>query len=150
MWCEELTHWKRPWYWKRLKVGREGDDREWDSWMASPTQWTWVWMNFGSWWWTGKPGLLQSMGLQRIRHDWVIELNWLPHLYWPIFIYMFFYILPISKRYQKRILKIKIKTTVLLMRFSRQEYWSGLPFPFLVDHILSELSTMTRPSWVAL
>ena len=59
-WCEELTHLKRPWCWERLKVGGEGDDgwmrRGWDSWMASPTQWTWVWMNCGSWWWTGKPG----------------------------------------------------------------------------------------------
>ena len=53
-WCEELTHWKRPWCWERLKAGGEGEDREWDSWMASPTQWTWVWVNSGSWRWTGK------------------------------------------------------------------------------------------------
>ena len=50
-WCEELTHWKRPWCWERLKAGGEGDDRGWDGWMASPTQWTWVWVNSGSWWW---------------------------------------------------------------------------------------------------
>ena len=50
--------------------------RGWDGWMASPTQWTWVWVSSGSWWWTGKPGMLQSMGLQRVRHDWVTELNW--------------------------------------------------------------------------
>ena len=68
-WCEELTHWKRPWCWERLKAGGEGDDRGWDGWMASPTWWTWVWASFGSWWWTGKPGVLQSMGLQRVRHD---------------------------------------------------------------------------------
>ena len=55
-WCEELTHWKRPWCWESLKTGREGDDRGWDGWMASPTQWTWVWVNSGSWWWTGRPG----------------------------------------------------------------------------------------------
>ena len=55
-WCEELTHLKRPWCWERLREGGEGDDRGWDSWMASPTQWTWVWVNCGSWWWTGKPG----------------------------------------------------------------------------------------------
>ena len=61
-WCEELTHWKRPWCWERLKVGGEGDDRGWDGWMASPTWWTWVWISFESWWWTGKPGMLQSMG----------------------------------------------------------------------------------------
>ena len=44
-WCEELTHWKRPWCWERLGAGREGDDRGWDGWMASPTRWTWVWGN---------------------------------------------------------------------------------------------------------
>ena len=48
-------HWKRPWSWERLRVGGEGDDRGWDGWMASPTQWTWVWVNSGNWWWTGKP-----------------------------------------------------------------------------------------------
>ena len=69
-WCEELTHLKRPWCWDRLKVG-EGDDRGWDGWMASQTQWTSVWVSSGSWWWTGKPGVLQSMGLQRVGHDWV-------------------------------------------------------------------------------
>ena len=63
-WCEELTHWKRPWCWERLKVGGEGDDRGWDGWMASPTQGTWVWVNSGRWWWTGRPGVLQSMGSQ--------------------------------------------------------------------------------------
>ena len=57
-WCEELTHLKRPRCWERLKAGGEGDDRGWDGWMASPTQWTWVWVNSGSWWWTGRPGVL--------------------------------------------------------------------------------------------
>ena len=75
-WCKELTHWKRPWGWERLKVGGEGDKRGWDGWMASPTRWTWVLVASGSWWWTGKPGVLQSMGLQRVRHNWVAELNW--------------------------------------------------------------------------
>ena len=60
----ELTHWKRPWCWERLKAGGEGDDRGWDGWMASPTQWTWVWASSRSWWWTAKPGMLQSIGLQ--------------------------------------------------------------------------------------
>ena len=63
-WCKELTYWKRPWCWERLKVGGEGEDRGWDGWMASLTQWTWVWVNAGSWWWGGKPGVLQSMALQ--------------------------------------------------------------------------------------
>ena len=62
-WCEELTHWKRPWCWERLKAGGEGDDRGWGGWMASPTRWTWVWASSRSRWWTGKPGVLQSMGL---------------------------------------------------------------------------------------
>ena len=75
-WCEELTPWKRPWCWERLKAGREGHDRGWDGWMASLTQWTWVWASSGSWWQTGKLGMLQSMGLQIVGHDWASELNW--------------------------------------------------------------------------
>ena len=74
-WWEELTHWKRPCCWERLRAGREGGDRGWDGWMASPKQWTRVWVNSGSWWRTGKPGMLKSMGSQRVRHDWVTELN---------------------------------------------------------------------------
>ena len=74
-WCKELTHLKRPWCWEKLKAGGEGDDRGWDSWMASLTLWTWVWINSGSWWWTGRPGVVQSVGSQRVRHDWVTELN---------------------------------------------------------------------------
>ena len=74
-WCKGLTHWKRPWSWERLKSGGEGDDRGWDGWMASLSRWTWVWESSGSWWWTGKPGVLQSMGLQRVRHDCVTELT---------------------------------------------------------------------------
>ena len=73
-WCKELTHWKKPWCWDRLKAGEE-DDRGWDGWMASPTLWTWVWVNSMSWWWTGRPGVLQSMGLQRVGHDWATELR---------------------------------------------------------------------------
>ena len=72
-WCEEPTLWKRPWCWERLKAGGEGNDRGWDGWMASPTQWTWVRVNSRSWWWTGKPGVLQSMGSQRVGHDWATE-----------------------------------------------------------------------------
>ena len=74
--CKRLTHLKRPWCCERLKAGGEGDDRGWDGWMASPTRWTWVWVSSGSWWWTRKPGMLQSMELQRIRHAWGTELNW--------------------------------------------------------------------------
>ena len=76
-WCEELTHLKRPWCWERLKTGGVGDDRGWDGWMASPTQWTCVWVNSRSWWWIGRPGVLQFMGSQRAGHNWVTELNWI-------------------------------------------------------------------------
>ena len=75
--CEELTHWKRLWRWEGLGAGGEGDDRGWDGWMASLTPWTWVWVNSGSWWWTGRPGVLRFMGSQRVGHDWATELNWL-------------------------------------------------------------------------
>ena len=68
---------EKTWCWERLKAGGEGDDRGWDGWMASPTQWTWVWVDSRIWWWTGRPGMLQSMGLQRVRHDWATELNWI-------------------------------------------------------------------------
>ena len=73
-WCKELNHLKRPWYWERLKAGGKGDDREWDGWMASRSQWTWVWINSWSWWWTGRPGVLHSMGSQRVGQDWATEL----------------------------------------------------------------------------
>ena len=72
---KELTHWKRPWTWERLKAGGERDDRGWDGWMASLTRWTWVWAMSKSWW-TGNPGVLQPMGLQRVVHNWATELNW--------------------------------------------------------------------------
>ena len=68
-WCEELTHWKRPWCWEGLKAGGEGDDRGWDGWMASPIQWTWVWASSRSWWWTGKPGSCKES-------DMTEQLNW--------------------------------------------------------------------------
>ena len=74
-WRGEMTHLKRPWCWERLDAGGEGDDRGWDGWMASLTQWTWVWVNTGCWWWTGRPGVLWFMGSQRVRHDWATELS---------------------------------------------------------------------------
>ena len=72
----ELTHWKRLWCWEGLGAEGKGDDRGWDGWMASPTRRTWVWVNSGSWCWTGRPGVLRFMGLQRVGHDWATELNW--------------------------------------------------------------------------
>ena len=86
-WCEswnsntlatsrkELTHWKRLWCWEGLGAGGKGDDRGWDGWRASLTRWTWVWANSGSWWLTGRPGVLWFMGWQRVGHDWATELN---------------------------------------------------------------------------
>ena len=94
--CKELTHWKRPWCWEGLGAGGEGDDRGWDGWMASPTQWTWVWINSRNWWWTGRPGMLQFMGSQRVGHDWANELNWTDiytythtHIYVCMYIYIY-------------------------------------------------------------
>ena len=77
-WCEELTHWKRPWCWERWRAGGEGDDRGWDGWMVSSTRWTRVWVDYGSWWWTERPGVLRFMGSQ--SRTWLskwTELNWM-------------------------------------------------------------------------
>ena len=81
LWPPDAKSWlngKDPVCWERLRAGGEGDDRGWDGCIASPTQWTWVWVDSGSWWWTGKPGELQFMGLQRVGHNWATELNWKP------------------------------------------------------------------------
>ena len=72
-WCEQPTLWKSPWCWERLRAEGEEGIRGWDGWMASPMQWTWTWANFGRWGGTGRPGMLQSMGSPRVRHDWVTE-----------------------------------------------------------------------------
>ena len=91
-----------------------GDDRGWDGWMASQTQWTWVWVGSRSWWWTGRPSVLQSMGSQRVGHDWVTELNWCCR-----FSHVWLFATPQTVAHQ----------VSQSMEFSRQEYWSGLPFP---------------------
>ena len=77
LWPSDANNWlwKRPWYWERLKAVGEGDEREWNGWMASLAQWTWVWASCRSWWWTGKPGVLQSMGLQRVGQEWATEVK---------------------------------------------------------------------------
>ena len=77
---------KKPWFWERLRKGREGDNRGWDGWMVSSTQWTWVWVGSGSWWWTRRPSMLQFMGSQRVGHDWATELNWISIT--PIYFYL--------------------------------------------------------------
>ena len=91
-WCEELTHLKRPWCWERLRAGEEGDDRRWDGWMASLMWWTWVWIGSRSWWWTGNPGVLQSMGSQRVGHDWSTKLNWKLSKLYTLNMYSFLYV----------------------------------------------------------
>ena len=73
---KDPPHWKRPWCWEGLGARGEGDNRGWDSWLASPTWWTWAWVDSRSWWWTGRSGVLWSMGSQRVRHNWGTELNW--------------------------------------------------------------------------
>ena len=83
-------HLKRPWCWERLRAGGEGDDRGWDGWMVSPTQWTWVWVDSRSWWWTGRLGVLWFMGSQRVGHDWVTELNWLTDTKASVFLFPLF------------------------------------------------------------
>ena len=75
-WGKEPTLWKRSWCLWGFKVGGEEGDRGWDGWMTSLTQWTWVWMDSGSLWWTGRPGVWWFVGSQRVGHDWVTELNW--------------------------------------------------------------------------
>jgi len=123
---------KKTWCRARLKAGGERDDRGWDGWMASLTQWTWIWPSSVGWWWTGKSGVLQSMGSQRVGYNWAIELNCItlqpPEL---------------SVAHSKVKVKamslscIRLLVTPwtvayqvsLSMGFSRQEYWSGLPFP---------------------
>ena len=77
LWPPHVKSWLigKDWFWEGLGGGGEGDDRGWDGWMASSTRWTWVWVNSGSWWWTGRPGVLWFMGSQRVGHNWATELN---------------------------------------------------------------------------
>ena len=80
LWPPDAKSWliwnESTWCWERLRAGGEGDNRGWDGWMASLTRWTWVWVDSGNWWWTGRPAVLQFMGSQRVRHNWATELNW--------------------------------------------------------------------------
>ena len=114
--CEELTHWKRLWCWEGLGAGGEGDDRRWDGWMASPTRWTWVWVNSWSWWWTGRPGMLQFMRSQRVRHDWVTELNWIYKSQWIIRIWNKSNTFKMKFKL-KKIFKIKLKKIFKIPKF---------------------------------
>ena len=158
-WMQRATHWKRPWCWEWLKMGGEGGDRGWDGWMASPTRWTWVWARSGRWWRTGKPGVLQSMGSQRVRHSWATELNWLMFLETclipldcPVCWLMIIYHLYILEKWLKSFAHFKIDLFVFscwvvgLLIYSRyQSFFSymycqyffsqpGLPFLYLSGH----------------
>ena len=95
LWPPHVKSWvigKEPWCWEGLGAGGEGDDRGWDDWMASLTRWTWVWVNSGSWWWRGRPGVLRFMGSQRVGQDWVTELNW-TEFYFMIVLFFFFFLI---------------------------------------------------------
>ena len=83
LWPPHAKSWLigKDWCWEGLGAGGKEDHRGWDGWMASPTRWTRVWVNSGSWWWTGRPGMLQFMGSERFRHDWATELNWTESCY---------------------------------------------------------------------
>ena len=115
IWREESTHWKRPWCWERLRAG-EGDDRGWNVWIASLTQWTWVWVNSGKWWWTGRPGMLDSIGPQRVRCHWVTELNWTDRLY--RYKTLIFKNILFHKEFQK-------KDEMLVEALSNGEHWAN-------------------------
>ena len=110
-WCKELTHWKNPWCWERLKATGEEDSRGWDGWMASLNQWR-VWAHSMRWWRTGKPGVLQSIGLQRVGHDLVTEqqLEQLKHLqsHWKIKLW--------TEHSKQNKLVLKYSATILLNR----------------------------------
>ena len=96
--CKKLTHWKIPWCWEGLRAGGEGEDRGWDGWTASLTRWTWVWVNSGSWWWIGRPGVLQFMGSQsRTRlSDWTelksLALKSLSHNFYSVYVFGLLYL----------------------------------------------------------
>ena len=87
LWPPHVKSWLigKDWCWEGLGVGGEGDNRGWDGWMASLTQWTWVWLNSGSWWWTGRPGVLRFKGSQRVGHDWATNLIWSDSFYFLFF-----------------------------------------------------------------
>ena len=100
---------------------RRGDDRGWDGWMASLTRWTWVWVNSRSWWWTGRPDVLQFMELQRVRHDWMTELNWTERI--PKIKIPFFLCFKVFKNFSEHFFVFKLKyswfITLCLLLYSK-------------------------------
>ena len=120
---QRVDHRKRTWCWERLKAG-DGGYRGWDGLMASPIQWTRVWASSGRWWWTGRPGMLLSMGSHRVRHDWVTEEQQQQQL---------LLLLLLLSRFCRVWLCATPQTaahqTPPSLGFSRQEHWSGVPLP---------------------
>ena len=138
--------------WGQKEKGMTG----WDDWMASPAWWTWLWVDSGSWWWTGRPGVLRCMGSQRVGHDWATELNWTDTVRGFSIVSVIFFWNPLAFSVIQRMLAIwslvplcmYVLSHILLfatswtvahqapfsMGFPRKEYWSGLPFPPLGDH----------------
>ena len=134
-WYKELTHLKRLWSWERLKLEGEGDDRGQDGWMASPAQWTWVWVNCRSWWRTGKSGVLQSMGSERVGHNWATELNW--RYLWDFY--------PKTSHDRHR---LKTNISLLVSEYSLMAFVFINPWQFLFPRILFGL-TQRWVYWIA-
>ena len=107
-WCKELTHWKRPWCWERLKAGGEGDNREWDGWMTAQTQWTWVWASSRSW----RTGTVHRVTKSRTQlSDWTELTNSCHSHYFPFLngnFYLFFHYLSKVGMYMVWELKMEI------------------------------------------
>ena len=131
--CKELIHLKRPWCWERLRAGGKGDERGWDGWMPSPTQWTWVWVDSGSWW-TERPRVLWFMGLQRVGHDWATELNWnlawwsgiIPGMQGFFNIYKLIHVMP-------RFSKLKHKTHMIIS-IGAEKAFDKIQYPFMIKN----------------
>ena len=117
---------------------RRGDDRGWNGWMASPTWWMWVWVNSGSWWWTGRPGVLWFMGMQRVEHDWVTELNWTELNDILLFPTLFNLSLNLAIRssWSKRELVLFLLTVLSFSIFGCKEYNQS---DFGVDHLVMSM-----------
>ena len=127
--CKELTHWKRPWCWERLKAGGEGDDRGWDGWMASPTRWAWVWVNSESWWWTGRPVKLRPHGVAKSGtqlSDWTEDSYFT--ILWEFLPYSKvnrLYVYICESESHSVVSDSATPRTIQSIKFSRAEYWSG-------------------------
>ena len=133
-WCEKLTHLKKPWCWERLRAG-EGDDRGWDGWMASPAQQTWVWVDSGSWWWIGRPGVLRFMGSQRVTNNWVIELNWTEPVIMSYVILVIFQLFSPTLFHRCEI------------NYIQREYWQEWSF-WVENQLITWSWTNPKPIWI--